>query len=172
MIRCCWCLISPKVSPLVSSDSLISHGLAATPPLTPAPPAISVDLLNIIITILKCFKWALQVFVRKQDHNKLTTKNDYSNPEAGQQLLSYQTRKCTTTESRLPELPFLYVNHHFSIQVYNTDPASVTFSKVTVKTAWLRYDYNAHLYNPYRKHICTRHITFSILYSFEYLNIK
>lgn len=42
IICCCWCLISPKPSPLVSSDSLISHGFTAGP--DPFPPVIRLDL--------------------------------------------------------------------------------------------------------------------------------
>lgn len=52
IIRCCCSLISPKVSPLVSSVSLTSQGFVAPPWLPLAPSAINADLWHIVIATL------------------------------------------------------------------------------------------------------------------------
>lgn len=55
IILCCCSLMSPKVRPLVSSGSLMSQGLAATPRPAPAPSAMSDDLRITIKSTICCY---------------------------------------------------------------------------------------------------------------------
>lgn len=164
-MRCCWSLISPKLSPWVSSVSLTSHGFEEPWP-APPPSAMRVDLWDRVVTSknqLPCL-WTIK-------KNKMRIEQKASRVYEASKQIRQKGDKIWKVGIKFFFFFFTSQSHcHHTHKALIAHQCLLTISKH--RLGWIyTVTLDVHLYRSWgggHTHICIRHVPFSMLRPFEH----